>query len=63
MEEAENLITAFVDLPMIVARKVWREKCGGTSDGDWLIADLPNLINRVIKPHISGMNSPAKVKE
>jgi integrase len=46
-----------------VPLELWREKCGGTSDGGWLIADLPNLINRVIKPHISGKNNPAKLKE
>jgi len=38
-----------------VPLELWRMKCadrGLTSDGVFVIADLPNMINRVIKPHI-----------
>src|ERR1700722_12730712 len=47
-------------LPLIdqvrVPLELWRAKCTATSDGDWVIVDLPNMINRVIKPHIKGVN-------
>ncbi len=46
-----------------VPLELWRAKCEATGDGDWLIVDLPNLINRVIKPHISGKHNPAKLKD
>jgi hypothetical protein len=34
--------------------ELWRGKCEATGDGDWVIVDLPNMINRVIKPHVIG---------
>jgi len=34
---------------------LWRKKCEATGDGDWIIADLPNMLNRVIKPHVMGV--------
>jgi integrase len=37
-----------------VPLKLWREKSEATADGDWVIADLPNMINRVIMPHVKG---------
>jgi integrase len=37
-----------------VPLELWRKKCEDTSDGAWVIVDLPNMINRVIKPHIIG---------
>ena len=37
-----------------VPLKLWRAKCAATGDGDWIIADLPNMLNRVIKPHVIG---------
>ena len=33
---------------------LWREKSEATGDGDWVIADLPNMLNRVILPHVKG---------
>jgi integrase len=37
-----------------VPLELWRKKCEATGDGDWVIVDLPNMINRVIKPHVIG---------
>jgi integrase len=37
-----------------VPLELWRGKCEDTGDGAWVIADLPNMINRVIKPHVIG---------
>jgi integrase len=34
--------------------ELWRGKCTDTSDEAWVIADLPNMLNRVIKPHVIG---------
>jgi len=45
-------------LPIIdqvrVPLELWRAKCAATGVGDWIIVDLPNMINRVIKPHVIG---------
>jgi integrase len=45
-------------LPIIdqvrVPLELWRAKCAATGDGGWVIVDLPNMINRVIKPHVIG---------
>ena len=37
-----------------VPLELWRAKCTATGDGDWVIVDLPNMTNRVIKPHVIG---------
>jgi integrase len=37
-----------------VPLELWRAKCEDTDGGSWVIADLPNMINRVIKPHVVG---------
>src|SRR5260370_37876 len=37
-----------------VPLEFWRGRCADTSDGAWMIADLHNLIWRVIKPHVKG---------
>lgn len=37
-----------------VPLELWREKCENTASDAWVIADLPNMTNRVIKPHIFG---------
>jgi integrase len=37
-----------------VPLELWRKQCKHTGDGDRIIPDLHNLINRVIKPHIKG---------
>jgi integrase len=39
-----------------VPLELWRKKSNNTDGDAWLIADLPNMINRVIKPHIKGKN-------
>ena len=39
-----------VRVPLVL----WRKKCEATCDGDWIIADLPNMLNRLIKPHVIG---------
>ena len=45
-------------LPLIdqvrVPLELWRAKCENTDEGSWVIVDLPNMINRVIKPHVIG---------
>ena len=46
-----------------VPLELWRRKCGDTGDGVFVIADLPNMINRVIKPHILGKNNASKLQE
>ena len=46
-----------------VPLELWRKKCGDTADGVFLITDLPNMLNRVIKPHVLGKDNEAKVKE
>jgi integrase len=37
-----------------VPLELWREKCIDTGDAAWMIVDLPNLLNRVILPHVKG---------
>jgi integrase len=37
-----------------VPLELWRGKCENTHGENWVIADLPNMINRVIKPHVMG---------
>jgi integrase len=37
-----------------VPLELWCAKCGDTGDGVFVIADLPNMINRVMKPHVIG---------
>jgi integrase len=37
-----------------VPLELWRAKCENTQGENWVIADLPNMINRVIKPHVIG---------
>jgi len=60
--------TRTASVPLIdqvrVPLELWRAKCGkdNTGDGVFVIPDLPNLINRVIKPHVSGKHNPAKLK-
>jgi integrase len=38
-----------------VPLELWRAKCENVSSEAWIIPDLPNLINRVIKPHVLGL--------
>jgi integrase len=37
-----------------VPLELWRAKCENPNGENWVIADLPNMINRVIKPHVVG---------
>ncbi|MGB7603477.1 MAG: site-specific integrase [Candidatus Sulfotelmatobacter sp.] len=39
-----------------VPLELWRKKSQSTDEASWVIADLPNLINRVIIPHVEGLN-------
>ncbi len=39
-----------------VPLEFWRGKCENPHGENWVIADLPNMINRVIKPHVIGEN-------
>lgn len=54
-------------VPLIDAVRVplelWRAKCADVGHEAWIIADLPNLLNRVIKPHVFGPDNKAKLKE
>jgi len=34
---------------------LWRAHCADTSSGAWVIPDLYNMLNRVIKPHVMGL--------
>jgi integrase len=45
-----------------VPLELWRAKSPDVSGEAWVIPDLPNLTNRVIKPHVSGKDNPAKMK-
>ncbi|MGA8216648.1 MAG: site-specific integrase [Candidatus Sulfotelmatobacter sp.] len=51
-------LTRIRSLPIIdqvrVPLKLWRKKCDNTAPDAWVITDLPNMINRVIKPHVLG---------
>jgi integrase len=46
-----------------VPLELWRRKCGEIAPDQFIIPDLPNLLNLVIKPHVSGKNNLAKRKE
>jgi integrase len=37
-----------------VPLELWRGKCDNPHGENWVIADLPNMLNRVIKPHVMG---------
>ena len=37
-----------------VPLELWRAKCENPHGENWVIADLPNMLNRVIKPHVIG---------
>jgi integrase len=37
-----------------VPLELWRGKCENPHGENWVIADLPNMLNRVIKPHVMG---------
>lgn len=37
-----------------VPLELWRAKCDNPHGDNWVIADLPNMTNRVIKPHVIG---------
>ena len=39
-----------------VPLELWRGKCTDVKSEDWVIVDLPNMLNRVIKPHVIGKN-------
>ena len=37
-----------------VPLELWRAKCEDPQGENWVIADLPNMLNRVILPHVKG---------
>ena len=37
-----------------VPLELWRSKCENPKGENWVIADLPNMLNRVILPHVKG---------
>jgi integrase len=37
-----------------VPLELWRAKCENPNGETWMIADLPNMLNRVILPHVKG---------
>jgi hypothetical protein len=37
-----------------VPLELWRAKCENPNGENWVIADLPNMLNRVILPHVRG---------
>jgi integrase len=37
-----------------VPLELWRKKCENPHGDNWVIVDLPNMTNRVIKPHVIG---------
>lgn len=37
-----------------VPLELWRSKCENPHGENWVIADLPNMLNRVILPHVRG---------
>ena len=37
-----------------VPLELWRGKCDNPHGENWVIADLPKMLNRVIKPHVMG---------
>lgn len=46
-----------------VPLELWRKKCEYTSDEGWVIVDLPNMLNRVIKPHVIGKKKCERCEE
>jgi integrase len=56
--DAPKTLESMAPVPIIdqvrLPLELWRKKCTDTSDGAWVIVDLPNMLNRVIKPHVIG---------
>jgi integrase len=65
-EGTTKTIERAASLPLLdevrVPLELWRKQCKHTSPTDRIIADLHNLINRVIKPHVLGEKNKAKEK-
>jgi integrase len=65
-EGTTKTIERSASLPLLdevrVPLELWRKQSKQTSDGDRIIPDLHNLINRVIKPHVLGEKNKAKKK-
>lgn len=65
-EGTTKTIDRAASLPLLdevrVPLMLWRKQCKQTGDGDRIIPDLHNLINRVIKPHVLGDRNAAKDK-
>jgi integrase len=65
-EGTTKTIERAASLPLLdevrVPLELWRKQCEHIGDGGRIIPDLPNLINRVIKPHVLGEKNTAKDK-
>jgi integrase len=65
-EGTTKTIDRSASLPLLdevrVPLELWRKESKHTADGDRIITDLHNLINRVIKPHVLGAKNTAKEK-
>jgi integrase len=65
-EGTMKTIDRAASLPLLdevrVPLELWRKQSKHTGDGEWIIPDLHNLINRVIKPHVRGERECTRCK-
>jgi integrase len=65
-EGTTKTIERAASLPLLdevrVPLELWRKQCKHTGSEDRIIADLHNLVSRVIKPHVLGAKNTAKEK-
>jgi integrase len=65
-EGTTKTIDRAASLPLLdevrVPLELWRKQCKHTGDGNRIIPDLHNLINRVIKPHVLGERECTRCK-
>jgi len=52
---AERMAPVPIIYHVRVPLKLWRAKCEDAHGDNWVIADLPNMLNRVILPHVRGL--------
>jgi len=51
---AERMASVPIIDHLRVPLELWRAKSEATGEGAWIIADVPNMLNRVILPHVKG---------